>query len=154
MEMAGTLFQYILSAMIIVLMSIGIYLISSAFHEGSHWIIGRIWSDDLQILRLYLIFPVSVIFHSPYDLPSPGVRLAGVAPMLFCLPVAVAIYITLDASSIGRVLFSLPFWAASILSPSDLLAILYPKRFQEHASNGDAVGQIGMIKILLGEFHS
>lgn len=129
-------------------------MISSTLHEGSHWIVGRIWSSELEMFRLYLIFPVSVIFHSPYDLPPHGVRLTGVAPLLFWLPVAVTIYIVLDAAPIGRVLLSLPFWAAAILSPSDLLAILYPERFQEYAANGDAVGHIGMLKILLQEVYS
>lgn len=154
MEMMGMLFQYVLSVVIVVLMSVGIFMIASFLHEGSHWIVGRLWSSELEILRLYLVFPVSVSFHSPYDLPPHGVRLTGVAPLLFWLPGAVTIYLALAAAPVGRVLLSVPFWAATILSPSDVLAFLYPERFQEYAANGDAVGHIGMIKILLEEVSS
>lgn len=148
------LFQYVLSAIIVVLMSVGIFMISSTLHEGSHWIMGRLWSSELELLRMYLVFPVSVITHSQYDFPPNGVRLAGVAPLLFWLPVAVLIYVTLYTSSLGCVLLSLPFWAAAILSPSDLLALLYPERFQEYVAQDDAVGHIGTIKILLHEVSS
>ncbi|QLD89616.1 hypothetical protein HWV07_11480 [Natronomonas salina] len=152
--MMGLLFQYAYSTVIVLLMSIGVFMIASTLHEGTHWIVGRIWSSELEILRLDIVFPVAVIFHSPYDLPPHGVRLTGVAPLLFWLPVAVTIYVALAAAPVGRVLLSVPFWAAAILSPSDVLAFLYPERFQEYAANGNAVGHIGMIKILLQELTS
>lgn len=147
-------FQYVLSAIIIVLSSLGISMISLNLHEGSHWIVGRLWSSEIEINRLSLIFPISMRFHSPYDFPPHGVRFVGVAPLLFWLPVAVAIYVAFYASPLGRVLFSLPFWWAAIPSPSDVLAILYPRRFQAYATNDNEVGHIGMLKILLQEFHS
>lgn len=147
-------FQYALSAIIIVLSSLGISMISLNLHEGSHWIVGRLWSSEIEINRLSLIFPISMRFHSPYDFPPHGVRFVGVAPLLFWLPVAVAIYVAFYSSPLGRVLFSLPFWWAAIPSPSDVLAILYPRRFQAYATNDNEVGHIGMLKILLQELHS
>ena len=152
--MVGILFQYVLSALIVVLSSLGIGMISLNLHEGSHWIMGRLWSSEIEIIRLSLIFPVSMRFHSPFDFPPHGVRLVGVAPLLFWLPVAVAIYVAFYALPLGRVLFSLPFWWAAVPSPSDTLAFLYPRRFQEYAASDDVVGHIGMLKILLQEFHS
>lgn len=152
--MAGILFQYAYSGIIVVLSSLGIAMISLHLHEGSHWIVGRLWSSEIEIIRLSLIFPISMRFHSPYEFPPHGVRFVGVAPLLFWLPVAVAIYVAFYASPLGRFLFSLPFWWAAIPSPSDLLAILYPRRFQEYAASGDAVGHIEMLKILFREFHS
>lgn len=152
--MMALLFQYVLSAVMLVLMSIGIFMISSTLHEGSHWLVGRLWSSEVEILRLYLIFPVSVSFDAPYDLPPHGVRLSGGAPLLFWLPPALTVYLLLDTAPVGRVLLSVPFWAAAILSPSDLLAILYPDRFQEYADNDSEVGHIGMIKLLHREFFS
>lgn len=148
------LFQYVYSAIIVVLSSLGIGMIALTLHECSHWIVGRLWSSEIEIIRLSLIFPVSMRFHSPYDFPPHGVRLVGGAPLLFWLPVAAAIYVAFYASPFGRFLFSLPFWWAAIPSPSDLLAILYPRRFQEYAASGGAVGHIGMLKILFREFHS
>ena len=152
--MVGILFQYVYSAIIVVLSSLGISMISLNLHEGSHWVVGRLWSSEIEIIRLSLIFPISMRFHSPYDFPPHGVRLVGVAPLLFWLPVAAAIYVAFYASPLGRVLLSLPFWAAAIPSPSDVLAFLYPRRFQEYAANDNEVGHFGMLKILLHEFHS
>lgn len=129
-------------------------MIALILHEGSHWIVGRLWSSEIEITRLSLIFPVSMRFHAPYDFPPHGVRFVGVAPLLFWVPVAAAIYVAFYASPLARFLFSLPFWWAAVPIPSDVLAVLYPKRFQEFAASGDAVGHNGMLKILLQEFHS
>lgn len=154
METIEMLLQYVLAAIVVLLSSLGIGMISLTLHEGSHWIVARRWSSEIEITRLSLIFPVSMRFHSPYDFPPHGVRLVGAAPLLFWLPVAVAIYVALYASPLGRFLFSLPFWWAAIPSPSDVLAVLYPRRFQEYAASGDTVGHIGTIKILLQEVSS
>ena len=152
--MVGILSQYAYSVIIVVLSSLGIGMISLNLHEGSHWIVGRLWSSEIEIIRLSPILPISMEFHAPYDFPPHGVRLVGVAPLLFWLPVAIAVYLAFYASPLGRFLFSLPFWWAAIPSPSDVLAVLYPRRFQAYAANVTEVGHIGMLKILFQEFHS
>lgn len=137
-----------------ILLSVGIFFLAATFHERSHWLVSRIWSEDLSIIRKFGLFPASVDFGSPFDIPSCGMRIVGIAPFLFCLPTAVVLFMVLDSPFLIRVLLTLPFWAASILSPSDLLAFFYPERFQAIAANNESIGHFETIRILADEFRS
>lgn len=128
--------------------------IAAVVHEGSHWIVGRLWTTDVTIIRWKTVLPVSVNFHAPFQLPAYAVRLSGIAPLLVGFPLGFAIFLMLEEPFPVRVLLALPFWAAMLLSPSDLLAICYPTRFQEYASTNDVGGHLEILRILVDEVRS
>lgn len=132
-------------------LAIAVYFVAATAHERSHWIVGRLWSDDVTIIHMAYVFPFSVDFRSPNEVPPAVIRVAGIAPTLFCVPTAYLLYTTVDASFLGRVVVSLPFSAAAILSPSDLLAFCYPERFQELATDHDRMGHLAVLDVLIAE---
>lgn len=141
-------------ALVLIAVALAIYVFAATVHERSHWVVARLWSSEVSVSHIFGVFPVSVDVGDPYDVPPPVIRVAGVAPTLFCLPVGVGIYTTVDASVQLRVVLTLPFLAASLLSPSDLLAACYPRRFQELATDHDQMTHLGVLDILLEELHS
>jgi len=140
----------LVSLLLIVVLS----YVAAVVHEGSHWIVGRLWTTDVTITRWKTLLPVSVNFQAPFQLPSYAVRLSGIAPLLIGFPLGFATLLVLKEPFLVRALLALPFWAAMLLSPSDLLAICYPTRFQEHASTNDAGGHLEMLRILVDEVRS
>lgn len=149
--MVETLADIATDGLLAILLATVVYFVAATAHERSHWLVGRIWSDDVTIIHLGYVFPFSVDFQSPNDVPPSVIRVAGIAPFLFCLPIGVVLFTTVDASFLVRVLLSLPFWAAAILSPSDLLALCYPRRFQELATEHERMGHLEVLDILVTE---
>lgn len=145
-----------LGSVVLVSLSLIVVLsyVAAVVHEGSHWIVGRLWTTDVTITRWKTVLPVSVNYHAPFQLPSYAIRLSGIAPLLFGFPLGLAVFLMFVEPFHVRVLVAFPFWAATLLSPSDLLAICYPTRFQEYASTNDAGGHIEMLRILIDEVRS
>jgi len=145
-----------LGSVVLVSLSLIVVLsyVAAVVHEGSHWIVGRLWTTDVTITRWKTVLPVSVNYHAPFQLPSYAIRLSGIAPLLFGFPLGLAVFLMLVEPFHVRVLVALPFWTATLFSPSDLLAICYPTRFQEYASTNDASGHIEMLRILIDEVRS
>lgn len=137
----------LVSLLLIVVLS----YVAAVVHEGSHWIVGRLWTTDVTITRWKTVLPVSVNYHAPFQLPAYAIRLSGIAPLLIGFPLGLAVFLLLAEPFPVRVLVALPFWAATFLSPSDLLAICYPTRFQEYASTNDASGHLEMLCLLIDE---
>jgi len=140
----------LVSLLLIVVLS----YVAAVVHEGSHWIIGRLWTTDVTITRWKTMLPVSVNYHAPFQLPSYAVRLSGIAPLLIGFPLGLAVFLMLEGPLPARVLLALPFWAAMLLSPSDLLAICFPTRFQEYATTNESGGHLEMLRILIDEVRS
>lgn len=134
-----------------ILLASVVYVVAATAHERSHWLVGRLWSADVTVLHLAYVFPFSVEFRSPYDVPPGVIRVAGVAPLLFCLPIGLGLFWGLEASFLVRLVLALPFVAAAILSPSDLLAGVSPVRFQELAAEHDRMAHLEVLEVLLAE---
>lgn len=149
--MVEVLIEIAMDGLLAILLAIVVYFVAATAHERSHWIVGRLWSEDVTVIHLAYVFPFSVDFRSPKDVPPTVIRVAGVAPSLFCVPTAYVLYTTVDVPFLARVLVSLPFWAAAILSPSDLLAFCYPERFQELACDHERMGHLAVLDVLIAE---
>ncbi|MEF8757406.1 MAG: hypothetical protein V5A33_04125, partial [Halobacteriales archaeon] len=78
-------------------------------------------------------------------------RLAGLAPTLLGSTVGTALFFLIDAPLAIRLLVALPFWVSIMLSPSDMLAVISPRRFQKFSAENDSAGHIEATKILLKE---
>lgn len=152
--MVRALAEMATGVLLLIGVSLVVYVAAATLHERSHWAVGRLWSSDVRVRQLFVVFPVSVEFPSPYDVPPGAIRLAGAAPLLFCLPVGVALFTAVEASFRVRVILALPFWAASLLSPSDLLAVVYPRRFQAIAAEYEELSHLRVTEIILEEFRS
>lgn len=149
--MVETLADIATDGLLAILLATIVYFVATTAHERIHWIVGRIRSDDVTIIHLGYVFPFSVDFQSPNDVPQAVIRVAGIAPFLFCAPIAVVLFTVVDASFLVRVLLTLPFWAAAILGPSDILAFCYPRRFQELATEHERLGHLEVLNILVTE---
>lgn len=141
-------------ALLVISGAVAIYVLAATAHERSHWLVGRLWSNQVTVIHIFGAFPVSVDFRDPYDVPPSVIRIAGIAPCLFCLPLGVGIYTTLEASFQHRLAVALPFLAASLLSPSDLLAFCYPRRFQKLAAEHEQMTHLGVLDVLIEELQS
>lgn len=120
-------------------------------HERSHWLFGRIWTREITIHRTWWIFASYVNYHSPHDFSSKGMRISSVAPFIVGLSLTLLGFTLLDESLGFEVILNLPFMVAMILSPSDLLGIFFPERFQNYASSNDEAGHREMVRILIEE---
>lgn len=123
-------------------------------HERSHWLVGRIWTNNISIYRKYGVVPTTVNYRSPYDLPQCGMRVAGIAPLLFCPIIGSLTFSFLDVGFLIRVVISGPFFLAGVPSLSDLLAFFFPIRFQEYAEITDIGDRREMRSILFQEIRS
>lgn len=128
------------------------------FHEYVHWIVGKLFSGSPNVLYAswYEIpYPYAVEYNSLEQMPDWGIRLAGVLPHALWTFVGISyignpisildIDIFLMINTISEVLTSIPFWrlvfiSASVsagisVSPSDLVATLYPNRYRDNTGN-------------------
>ena len=117
-------------------------LFGLACHEYSHYFVSRIWMDrsDLRVnLR-----NMSTEFDSPYSAPTWGIRIIASIPYVLMLTTAgvyYALYGFPDLSlttltsffNVGMISFFMGLGLG--VSPSDLLGVLFPSRFQEFAKN-------------------
>lgn len=130
---------------------VAIVFLASEIHERSHWLFGRIWTREITIHRTWWIFASYVNYHSPYDFSSKGMRISSAAPFIVGLTLSLLGFTLIDESLKFEVILNLPFMAAMILSPSDLLGIFFPERFQNYASSNDEAGHWEMVQILAEE---
>jgi len=113
-----------------------------ACHEYSHYFISRIWMDSND-LRVNLK-NMSTEFDSPYSAPTWGIRIIAGVPYVLMLILAGTYYIVYGYPnfsltsinsfiSVGVVAFLMGLGIG--VSPSDILGILFPSKFQEFAEN-------------------
>lgn len=150
--MIGTVLDIAAALALTLGLSAVISLAATEIHERSHWLVARIWSKSVSIDRWQGVIASTVVYHSPLEIPPYGIRLSGIAPVLVGFPLGLTVLAMLDAPLSIRLLAALPFLATMILSPSDVLAILFPERFQEFAVENDSAQHREMVKLLVEEF--
>lgn len=125
--------------------------LGASLHELTHYFVSGIWTKDRYIVFAFGIVPAAVDFGSPYELPNRGVRIAGIAPIVWP---ACAIYsgvVLYPFTSFINILIILLFAFASIISPIDLLALLYPNTWKEITEKEQDTGHIEAGRILLAQ---
>lgn len=79
-------------------------------------------------------------------------RLCGIFPAFFGYFLGTMLYTQIKAPWEVRFLIAIPFITAAVfLSPSDYLAIFFPRRFQKEASEADVISHGDALRILLEE---
>jgi hypothetical protein len=145
---------------------IGGYL-SLYFHEYVHWVAGRLFSGNPDVLygSWYKIpYPYAVEFNDHDKMPNWGIRIAGISPHILWSIVSVyyiagsSISIDPNILSIAESLYSIPFVilvflsaavnAGISVSPSDLVAAIYPDRYRGFA--GQDLSHRDWLGILFG----
>ena len=128
---------------------IGGYL-SWYFHEYVHWTAGKLFSGDPSVLYRFwykIPYPYAVEFNSLSMMPNPGVRIAGISPHLIWMIVSlyhisisdflISTDVFLMAESLHSISFSTlvitsaAFAAGVSVSPSDVVAAIYPRKYRK-----------------------
>lgn len=139
-------------------------------HEYVHWLVGKLFSGAPNVLyeSWYRIpYPYAVEYNNLGQMPDWGVRLAGVLPHALWTYIGISYIgnplsvidtdVFLMISRISENLTSTPFWwlifisasigAGASVSPSDLVATLYPNRYRDHT--GDELSHLEWIDVLI-----
>ena len=126
---------------------IGIYF-GLSIHELTHYSVGKLRGANANIITGQFHMPNKVIFENPRGLSQNTIRIATGLVMIYpVLAIMFLIFIGLPESGIESiVLFTL--MGASGVSPSDLLGMLYPERWQEYAVNYSGEGHRDTLRIL------
>lgn len=148
---------------------IGGYL-SWCFHESIHWAAGKLFAGDPNILYGFwyrIPYPYAVEFNGLSKMPSWGVRIAGISPHVIWTIVSV-FYITnsdflistdifLMADSLHSipfltlVLISAAFGAGVSVSPSDVVAAIYPSKYRKYT--GQDLSHQEWFRVLIGRIN-
>jgi hypothetical protein len=137
------------------------------FHEYVHWIAGKSFSGDPDVLYdtwHSIPYPHAVEFNRLSKMPNWGIRIAGISPHVLWSIVSVyyltnsAISIEPNIVSIADSLHSIPFLTLILLSaavgagvsvsPSDLVATIYPSKYRDFT--GQDLSHRDWLDILVG----
>lgn len=122
-------------------------------HESTHWIIARIWTEDVTIGSSYdrVPFPDRTEFKNPWDLPDYGVRIAGISPIIYLF---LFLYTMWGYSGDITLYSTAPlffFLGASIISIHDMMAFLFPERWRELTDSEEEYSQRQVVSFLFQE---
>lgn len=141
------------------------------FHEYVHWLAGKLFSGDPDVLYGYwyrLPYPYAVEFKSIEQMPHWGIRIAGISPHIIWTSVTISYVgnplsmistnLLLTISRISEGITSTPFLtlvfvtasagAGVGVSPADLVATLRPREFREYA--GYKLSHLQWGRVLIG----
>lgn len=133
---------------------IGGYL-SWCFHEYVHWAAGKLFSGDPGVLYGFwykIPYPYAVEFNGLSKMPNYGIRIAGISPHIIWTIVSVysinksSFLISTDIFLMAESLHSIPFLMLVIISaafgagisvsPSDVVAAIYPSKYRRFTGQG------------------
>lgn len=145
---------------------VGGYL-SWCFHEYVHWIAGKLFSGNPEVLYEswhWIPYPYAVEFNRLNKMPNWGIRIAGISPHILWSIVSVyyltnsSISVDPNIASIAESLHSIPFLTLVFLSatvgaglsvsPSDLVAAVYPNKYRDFT--GQDLSHRDWLDILIG----
>jgi hypothetical protein len=145
---------------------IGGYL-SWCFHECVHWAAGRLFSGDPSVLYGFwykIPYPYAVEFNGLSKMPNWGVRIAGISPHIIWTMLSVysisnsSFLISTDVLLMAESLHSIPFLSLVIISaafgagvsvsPSDVVAAIYPSKYRKFA--GEDLSHREWFRVLVG----
>lgn len=120
---------------------IGAGLLSVPLHEGAHWFVARWWSSEIALARDGST--PNIQLNAPYELPTWGVRLMGIAPLVvgtLLLAASIFVFDLLQLSIRGVFAFLLGVFTAlpSFASGGDILAVVNPRQFQKFATTTES----------------
>jgi hypothetical protein len=140
------------------------------FHEYTHWVAGKLFSGNPNALynKWYGIpYPYAVEYKQLAQMPDWGVRISGISPHLvwftIALPYLVDGFSLIDAdfilminqvvetihstSPLTIVLITAATVAGVSVSPSDLVATFYPRKYREYTGRGFSHREWGQVLI-------
>jgi hypothetical protein len=137
------------------------------FHEYVHWIAGKLFSGNPDVLYESwhgIPYPYGVEFDRLNKMPNWGIRIAGISPHILWSIVSVyyltnsSISVEPNIVSIAENLHSIPFLTLVFLSaavgaglsvsPSDLVAAIYPNKYRDFT--GQDLSHRDWLGVLIG----
>lgn len=142
------------------------------FHEYTHWAAGKLFSGDPKVLYdswHKIPYPYAVEYRELEQMSDWEIRIAGIAPHIVWTTVAISyldkgfsaidMNLLLMISRLVEGMHSTPFptlvfviasvVAGASVSPSDLVATFYPRRYREYTGRGFSHSEWG--RVLMGE---
>jgi hypothetical protein len=153
--------QIVFVGILTVILTVFAVFLGTHFHEISHYIVARIWTNDVSIRYIYLIFPVSVEVPGIDEVPTWGIRTLGVAPQLFLFPVIGYLYLRFELPftllSFGFVpasVYSALLGGGLVTSPGDWIAVLFPDEFRKMADTDESFSHLENLRFLFDHIFS
>jgi len=127
--------------------------LGALLHEGTHWIIARIWTREVTITSSYSKVPLPdrTSFENPWDLPDYGVRIAGIAPIVYVFLLLYTMSMYWGRFTPRSIVMIFLFLGASIMSFHDMMAFLFPERWRELTDSDEDYNQREMARLLFQE---
>jgi len=123
-------------------------------HEGSHYLVGRTQTDEVEIQFKFGIFPRRVWFHKPYELSPNWIRLAGLAPAITGMVLTVWFALRWGVpETILQFIVSIAALFTPVLSPPDLLAVFFPEEFQRQSAEGFNMTKTETLRYILARLY-
>ena len=126
--------------------------IGLSLHELTHYTVGKLAGVNASIETDQFYLPHQVVFENPNELSTVAIRIATGLVVIY--PALLVVFLWFSGlpnpGFESGVLFVLV--GASVVSPADLLGILYPSRWREYANNHSGEGHIETLQILIDEF--
>jgi hypothetical protein len=122
-----------------------------SLHEITHYTVGKLVGANASIETDQFYLPHQVVFEDPNELSTTAIRIATGLVVIY--PTLLIIFLWLLGFPSSRfesiVLFVLV--GASVVSPADLLGILYPDQWREYANNYSGEGHTETLQMLIDE---
>jgi hypothetical protein len=134
---------------VIVLATTGGAYLGLWLHELTHWLFGKVSGASPNILYRYKILPQAVHFEHREEMSDLQVRLAGGAVVFWLLLAAVAFTTIGYPESPSEMFLVFTGFGSMWVSPSDLLALLFPEQWQNFAEEYPNGSHRGAIQYLL-----
>lgn len=142
----------------VIALTVGTAIIGAYFglslHELTHYTVVKLAGANANIETDQFYLPHQVVFENPNELSPTAIRTA--TGLVIIYPVSLILFLWFsrlpDPGIESFVLFGL--FGASIVSPADLLGMLYPNRWRKYANNYSGEGHIETLQILINEMRA
>jgi hypothetical protein len=126
----------------------GMYL-GLSLHELTHYTVSKLAGANASIETGRFYLPHQVVFEDPEELSTIAIRIATGLVVIY--PVSLIIFLWLSGlpSSVFDKTVFFVLVGASVVSPADLLGMLYPNQWQEYANNYSGESHTETLQILI-----
>lgn len=126
---------------------LGAYL-GLSLHELTHYTVGKLAGANANIETGRFYLPHKTAFEDPNELSAIAIRTASGTVIIYPVLLVVALWSTglPDPGIESSIVFIL--LGASVVSPADLLGMLYPIRWRKYANDYSGEGHIETLRVL------
>lgn len=139
-------------------------LLSTWLHEGAHYVVSRIQTENVSLEYKAYIFPTSTNIPNLSEISKAGLQLIALAPQAILLSYVIAYFLIFDlpvegiqgwviggpyGQMIPGMIFISAFAAGVVISPADLLAVFCQDMFRNWEQHDlDEYSHIELTRVL------